>query len=63
LPIITTTYGELLYERVPAVGGIAAFIVLAVGSSSSFQHHFNSLSGRFGGHGHAYGQQRCCPAD
>jgi hypothetical protein len=52
--MIRTTYGKLLYERMPAVGGITAFIVLAVVSSNSFQHHFNSLSGRFGGHGDSY---------
>src|SRR5258706_5514089 len=46
--------GNCCTDEMPAVGGITAFIVLAVGSSSSFQHHFNSLSGRFGSHGDAY---------
>src|SRR5262249_16296113 len=35
-------------------GTFLAFIVLAVGSSSSFRDHFNTLSGRFGGHGDSY---------
>jgi amino acid transporter len=43
-----------IFWIIATAGTFLAFIVLAVGSSSSFQHHFNSLSGRFGSHGDAY---------
>ena len=39
---------------IASAGTFLAFIVLAVGSSSSFQSHFNQLSARFGGHGNSY---------
>ncbi|HYB16339.1 MAG TPA: APC family permease [Streptosporangiaceae bacterium] len=39
---------------IASAGTFLAFIVLAVGSSTSFQNHFNQLSARFGGHGNSY---------
>jgi amino acid transporter len=36
---------------IASAGTFLAFIVLAVGSSTSFQNHFNTLSARFGAHG------------
>jgi len=41
---------------IASAGTFLAFIVLAIGSSSSFQEHFNSLSARFGASGNAYQQ-------
>ena len=43
-----------IFWIVATAGTFLAFIVLAVGSSSSFRDHFNSLSARFGAHGDAY---------
>src|SRR6516162_2939798 len=39
---------------IASAGTFLAFIVLAFGSSQSFQSHFNQLSARFGGHGNSY---------
>jgi basic amino acid/polyamine antiporter, APA family len=39
---------------IASAGTFLAFIVLAVGSSTSFQNHFNQLSARFGAHGDSY---------
>ena len=41
---------------IASAGTFLAFLVLAFGSSSSFQSHFNSLSARFGSSGDAYHQ-------
>jgi basic amino acid/polyamine antiporter, APA family len=41
---------------IASAGTFLAFIVLAVGSSSSFRAHFDQLSARFGAHGDAYQQ-------
>ena len=39
---------------IASAGTFLAFIVLAFGSSHSFQAHFNQLSARFGAHGDSY---------
>ena len=39
---------------IASAGTFLAFIVLAFGSSQSFQSHFNQLSARFGAHGDSY---------
>src|SRR5215468_1467033 len=41
---------------IASAGTFLAFLVLAFGSSSSFQNHFNALSARFGSTGDAYHQ-------
>ncbi len=41
---------------IASAGTFLAFIVLAVGSSTSFRNEFDKLSGRFGSHGDAYHQ-------
>jgi len=43
-----------IFWIIASAGTFLAFIVLAVGSSTSFRNHFNSLSARFGSHGDAY---------
>src|SRR5262249_42430312 len=43
-----------IFWIIASAGTFLAFIVLAIGSSSSFRDHFNTLSGRFGGHGDSY---------
>src|SRR5579859_743290 len=43
-----------IFWIIASAGTFLAFIVLAVGSSSSFRDHFNMLSARFGGHGDSY---------
>jgi amino acid transporter len=45
-----------IFWIIASAGTFIAFVVLAVGSSTSFRDHFNTLSARFGGHGNTYQQ-------
>src|ERR1700682_3097620 len=54
--IKTTFRWQNAFWIIASAGTFLAFVVLAFGSSSDFQSHFNALSHKFGAQGNAYQQ-------
>jgi basic amino acid/polyamine antiporter, APA family len=50
----TTFRWQNIFWITASIGTFIAFVVLAFGSSGSFQQHFNELSAKFGGSGDSY---------